>query len=226
MMVAYPDTGDITTGGEAYFDDVDDQSRTLWHSARTPIRPIAPYEPDPRKWRRLQWVDLHTGKPVRLSWDPKPTGLMAGAVRVQTYRDVLRRFVTHPEAKLAGPDGLPCGPYTTGELSRLHVDVTDVVHIGKESHELEEVQAGLTPPGATYVHYVDERAEWEKAKKILKAIPRKKLANVSGLHVRSIKAILNTPRLPHLKHRTILLKIAGTRNPGVWASKATVTYRG
>src|SRR5439155_27209939 len=111
-----------------------------------PIRPSAPYEPDPRKQPRLHWVDLHRGKSLRLYWGKKIAGLALGLLPVQTYRDVLMRYETHPEAKAAGPDGLPCGPFTTGELSRLKVQVDSVVHIGKESHELEEVQAGLATP--------------------------------------------------------------------------------
>jgi hypothetical protein len=97
---------------------------------------------------------------------------------------------------------------TTGELSRLRVHVTGFVHIGKESHELEEVQQGLVPPETTYVHYVNERAEWERDKQILRTVPRRLLAKWTGLHVRSVKAILNTKRLPHRGHRRILHEIA------------------
>lgn len=133
-------------------------------------------------------------------------GLATGLVHVQTYRDVLNRHVTHPEAKAAGPDGEPCGPHTTGELSRLRVHVTGFVHIGKESHELEEVQQGLVPAETTYVHYVDE--ERERVKALLRNIPRRELARRSGLHLRSIKDILNTSRVPHRENWAILVAIA------------------
>ncbi len=208
MLAAFPDTGDITTGGEAYWEDRADLDAAPHHSALRPIRPIAPYESDPRKWRKLQWVDLHTGRPVRLTWEHMAEGLATSLVRVQTYRDVLNRHVTHPEAKAAGPNGEPCEPHTTGELSRLRVHVTGFVHIGKESHELEEVQAGLVPPGSTYVHYVDKRAEWKLDKQTLRSISRKLLAELAGLHMRSIKAIQNTARLPHSRHRRLLHRIA------------------
>ncbi len=204
MLVAFPDTGDVTTGGEAYWNDREGPPG----AERLPIRPIGPYESDSRKWRRLPWVDLHTGKPVRLTWAREASGLVTRAIRVQTYRDVLRRYVTHPEAKAAGLDGEPCGPHTTGELSRLHAHIERTVHVGKESHELEEVQAGLTLPDATYVRYVDEHVEWKKVRQILKTAPRAQLAKMSGLHVRSIKAILNTSRIPHSQHRSFLREIA------------------
>lgn len=83
-----------------------------------------------------------------------------------------------------------------------------MVHIGKESHDLEEVQAGLTPAISAYAHYLDEQGEWKMDKQILRTVPRKLLAQLSGLHVRSIKAILNTSRLPHREQRRKLHEIA------------------
>lgn len=204
LLVAYPETGDITTGGEAYWPDSSGSSRP----AGKPIRPVAPYESDPRKWAKLQWVDLHTGKPVRLAWRKGAPGMTLGAIPIKTYQDVLRQYVTHPEAKAAGPDGRPCGPFTTGELTRLRVHVTSIVHIGKESHELDEVQAGLTPAVSTYVHYFDERTECEKDKQTVGPVPRRLLAKWLGLHERSVKAILNTSRLPHPKQRRRLREIS------------------
>ncbi len=208
MLVAFPDTGDITTGGEAYWDDRVELDGASWRYARRPIRPIAPFESESRKWRRLPWADLNTGRAVRLTWRSAAEGLATGLVRVQTYRDVLNRHVTHPEAKAAGSDGEPCGPDMSGELSRLHVHVTGFVHIEKESHELEEVQAGLIPAETTYVQYINEQAEWERDRRTLGAIPRKRLAEMAGMHLRSIKAILNTNRVPHPRNLRILHGIA------------------
>jgi len=113
---------------------------------------------------------------------------------------------------MAGPDGEPCSPNTRGELQRLHVHMHLPLHIGRESNELEEVQAWLTPPSRTYVTYIDEQSEWERVRRVLKTIPRKRLAKISGLHVRSIKAIVNSSRLPHWKHRQLLWEIAQNLN--------------
>lgn len=153
-------------------------------------------------------MDLHTGRPVKLAWTPEPTYLETGTIRVQTYRDVIRRHLAHPESKAAGPDGEPCGPDTIGKLRRLTIDIVDVLHIGKESHELEEVQAHLVAPVTTYVTYIDEAEEWEKDLKTLSQIPRRMLSNLSGLHPRSIRAILNRNREPHPRHRALLREIA------------------
>jgi len=205
MLVAFPDTGDITTGGEAYWD----QEETASADGRgQPIRPIAPYESDPEKWPRLAWVDRHTGKPVRLAWGQGLDGVATRAIRVQTYGDMMRRHAIHPEAKAAGPDGRPCGLHTKGELGRLHVRVVDVEHIGKESRDLEDVQAGLETAASTYTRYVDRRRQWEQDRRILRPLPRKTLAKLSGLHPRSVKAILNTNRLPHPRNLRTLHAIA------------------
>lgn len=247
MLVAFPDTGNIATGGEAYptglcqhqgiistgcpRPNLPCRFRSLCPLV-VPIRPIAPYERSPEKWRRLRWVDLHSGKPVSLSWTREATFLETTTVRVQTYRDVVRRHLTHPEAKAAGPDGQPCGSNTLGELQRLHVCVTGAGHIGKESHELEEVQAWLTPPSSTYTHYIDEEIEWQRDREVLRRAPRTLLAKLSGRHVRSIQEALNTDRRPHLKNRAILHEIAedlrrqGVKNPPPKARHGRVSAAG
>jgi hypothetical protein len=214
MLVAFPDTGDVTTGGETYWENQGAKDHRLLRP-RQSIRPIAPYEQDPNKWKRLPWVDLHTGRPVKLSWTEEPTYLETGTVRVQTYRDVLRRHLTHPESKYAGQDGQPCSFHTLGELQRLHVNIVDVVHIGKESHDLEEVQNQLISAASTYVTYVDNPAAWEKDLHTLFEIPRRLLAKLTGLHPRSLRAILNRARNPHPRHRLLLQHIARQWRLGV-----------
>lgn len=128
--------------------------------------------------------------------------------RTKLWPTVVYRHIAHPESKSAGPDGQPCGTDTTGELQRLHVTVVDAMHIGKESHELEEVQAQLVTPSTTYVTYRDKVAEWDRDLLTLLQIPRRLLANLTGLHPRSLRAILNRARNPHPRHRAALQRIA------------------
>jgi hypothetical protein len=169
---------------------------------------VSPYGKSLDGWSS-GWVNLHSGKPVLLVVAPEPTYLDTDAIRVQDYRDVLYRHLTHPEAKAAGADGEPCGPHTRGELRRLHIHLVELPwHIGRESNELEEVQAWLTSPNRTYVTYADEQSEWKRVRRILKTIPRRQLAKLSGLHVRTVKDIVNTARLPHWNHRKLLWEIA------------------
>lgn len=82
------------------------------------------------------------------------------------------------------------------------------MHIGKESHELEEAQAGLTSAQAAYQRYVDKRAEWQAIKEALRPVSRKELARRSGLHLRSIKEILNTDRVPYPRNLRVLRALA------------------
>ena len=126
-------------------------------------------------------MDLHTGRPVKLAWLTEPSYLGSDSIRVQTYRDVARRHLTHSEAKAAGPDGQQCGPATTGTLQRLHLYLTLAKHIGKESQDLEEVQAWLTSPTSAVVQYPDVKAEWEQILKILKKMPLRQICDLSGL---------------------------------------------
>jgi hypothetical protein len=132
---------------------------------------------------------------------------------VQTYRDVLTRHVTHPEAKAAGPDGLPCGSYTTGELSRLGVQIDGAVHIGKESHELEEVQAGLVSPQRAYVHYFDEKNTWRRVLEQIRKLPLGVLMKHSGLSRSQIYRILQGECYPRRQERILLCMVASQEKP-------------
>jgi len=208
MLVASPATGDLTTGGEAYWPDRANGRNGHGRPTNQPIRPIAPYERDPKEWPSLPWVDLHTGRPVSLSWGRGMPGLSMGLVRVQTYRDVLNRYVTHPEAKAAGPDGQPCGPHTKGELSRLQIHIANVIHIGKESNELDEVQAGLVTPRSAYVHYLDRDEEANNLGSELRRIPVPFLQRETGLSRAMLKRARNRRTVPHRRNRIILAKVA------------------
>lgn len=72
--------------------------------------------------------------------------MFSDRIRVVTYRDVLNEYVIHPEPKFADADGKVCGPHTTGQLYRIHVQLGGMDYIGKESNKVEEVQEGLFRP--------------------------------------------------------------------------------
>ncbi len=61
---------------------------------------------------------------------------------VKSYRDMLEEFRSHPEAKLSGPDGTPCGRETRGLLRRRSVTITGFTHIGKEARDLDRRREG------------------------------------------------------------------------------------
>jgi hypothetical protein len=105
-----------------------------------PLRLVAPFEQDARKWERLQWTDLYSGRRFALT---SRTEAGIGVARVQTYRDVVTSYQHHPEPKRLGRDGRPCQRRTVGLLSRRPVAVLETVCVGKEAHRLEETAAGL-----------------------------------------------------------------------------------
>ena len=192
LLVAYLDTG--TLGREAY-------STQTGNEGSRPIRPVAPYDPENRT--RLPWRDYHTGMPVRLTWAKTPSYL-ASELRVQTYHDMISRYLVHPEARAAGGDG-------AGALVPLHVVITDIGqirHIGKEAHRIEEVQVlGLGPD--TYLHYVDKKAVLERTRAIIARIPRRLAAKYAALSKRQITRFVGGESIPQRRNLTQLIAIAG-----------------
>jgi hypothetical protein len=130
-------------------------------------------------------------------------------VRVKTYRDVLDEYRTHVGAKSLAPDGGLCRRTTVGLLRRRPVTKLSLMHVGKESNRLEEVEAGLVhDPGEVYTEYVDARhdTDWEKVVKVLKQMPRSRLMQETGLSRRALTALRNGHALPHAKSREALLR--------------------
>lgn len=124
---------------------------------------VAPYETDPRKWEKMQWIDQYskTGKRYRITASA-PHGSRRVA-RVKSYGDVLREYEYHPEAKCAEADGKPCGKRTVGLLRRRHIAIDGFEYIGKESNKLEQVEEGGVPAESdVYTIYADPgRDEWK-----------------------------------------------------------------
>jgi hypothetical protein len=67
---------------------------------------VTPYEPDPRKWLKKDWVDQYTGKQFRITTAGSCGGRQIA--RVKTYGDILAEYKFHPEAKCANSFGRPC----------------------------------------------------------------------------------------------------------------------
>jgi hypothetical protein len=170
------------------------------------FQPIAPYESDPTRWRKLPWIDRYSGQRYQVATsderdDPE-------VMRLQTYRDVVRAFRTHPEAKSAGADGTACDRRTVGLLRRRVVEETYVAHIGKEANKFEEVEAGLEhDPDEVWAEYRHlDRNAW-----ITVTVPRLRRANLvelsrkCGLSVRQLRAVARGNAVPHATNRERLL---------------------
>ena len=73
-----------------------------------------------------------------------------GVACVKTYGDVFEEHEWHPEPKYADAHGEPCSNQTIGLLHRRHVTVDHITYIGRESNQLEDVDAGLVRAGDGY----------------------------------------------------------------------------
>ena len=169
---------------------------------------IAPYESDPRRWLKMDWIDQYTGKHYRIT-----TGGDYGTpqtARVKTYGEVLREYEFHPEPKCADADGKRCGKQTIGLLQRRHIRVEQIKYIGKESNRLEEVESGVIHSAQNvYTEYPDPRRdEWEtKIRPALKKVPLPVLEKESGLsRMMLINARAGRTR-PYRKNQALLASI-------------------
>ena len=167
-----------------------------------------PYNPDPRQWLKLRWVDRYSGSSYRVT-----TGdaMSEGVVRIKTYRDVVTEYRRHAEYKSLAPDGQPCSPTTTGLLRRRPVEVTRVVYTGKESNRLEDILHGLIadedevtneyrdPNNDPFVLFVAP---------VLRTMSVQTVVEASGLGVRTVKRARSGKVRPHSGARDILTTIA------------------
>ena len=132
--------------------------------------------------------------------------------RVKTYGDVLEEYEYHPEAKCADGNGKVCDRQTIGLLARRHVWIDQIKYIGKESNNLEEVEAGLEHSQENvYTIYEDRRRdEWET-----KTRPALKDASLADV-VRECKGKISRRALidlragrsrPHPQNRAFLVSV-------------------
>jgi hypothetical protein len=157
---------------------------------------IAPYSNNPLEWLRFFWTDLHSGREYRI----KPEGHSnRGAIRVQTFGDLLDRFRSHPESKSGDSKGNPSHEWTVGLLGRLNVDVLTVSHIGKETNLLEAQEEGvlIADPQAVY----SGGGEWEAIRSQLDRVLISELSNRSGVPVRTLRSYQLGDHRPPAKNR-------------------------
>jgi hypothetical protein len=171
---------------------------------------IAPWSSDPGEHLALPWIDKATGKPVKITTDG-PTG-GAGVARVKTFGELARAYGVHPEPKSLGADGKPCGRGTVGLLGRRPVIATRIVHIGKESNELEELEAGAVhDSGEVLLQYVSPRWDpWERiVRPTLRAFGARVVAERSGMSLSAVKEQLAGRSRPHAGNERKLWRVAG-----------------
>ena len=100
---------------------------------------LAPLTLEPGRWTGLTWYDRDSpGRTWRIRVGDDAY-VLDGAITVATYGDYFADYLTHPEAKADGPDGLLCQPDTVGLLRPALVDAGERLgRIGKESNRVNE----------------------------------------------------------------------------------------
>lgn len=167
---------------------------------------VAPYSQTAAEALALPWRNRFTGEAVEVTTRP---GGQPGKVRLRTIGDVVRDYRLHPDAKSGDPAGGRSHRGSRGLLPRLHLVVTEIRHIGKESNRLDETEDGIVRDAAeVYTEYRDERREWETAREVLRTIGVPELARRTGMSERTLRSRLNSGRMPHPCDRQRLVKIA------------------
>jgi hypothetical protein len=176
---------------------------------------ISPYEMDPKKWLRKDWIDEYSDKRYRIT-TTGPTGDRYTA-RVKTFGELLQEYEFHPESKCADSNGNACERQTVGLLQRRHIQIEFTRYVGKESNSLEDVESGVVHSEEdVYTEYADPRRDgWTQ--KMLPALKRIRL------HV------LVEECRGHLSRRALIDlragRIAGTGNFSRWFSENCVQNR-
>lgn len=170
---------------------------------------IAAYDPDPRNWTQIKWIDRHTAETYHITVkDDENAHIHGGPVLVKTYGGVIEEYENHPEPKCAGAGGKPCNRRTIGLLQRRHVWIGKLVPIGKESNLLEERLAGLIHDERdAVVEYPNpKRSDWlRETVPALAKIPLPWLIAESSMSRSELQKIRAGRKIPHRKNREKLI---------------------
>ena len=177
---------------------------------------IAPYESDPRRWLKMDWINQYSNSGKRYRITTEGFHGSRHTARVKTYAEVLREYEFHPESKCADANGNPCGKQTIGLLQRRHIQIDQIKCIGKESNSLEEVEARLIHSAQNvYTEYPDPRHdEWEmKIRPAIKKVPLSVLQKMTGLSRRTLIDARTGRRRPHRRNQELI--VAALRKIGL-----------
>jgi hypothetical protein len=153
--------------------------------------PIAPYNEDARASMKLQWIDFRTGNRIALDWFDTGHANAIGVMRLDGYIEAYQR---HAEAKAADSNGDPAGEDTVGLLSRLAIESTPVLHIGKEVDRLDADRGSSLMTVLPVEYEPDDLAESIAA---LAVFPQKEIASAIEISERAWRSILKGLARPH-----------------------------
>ncbi len=161
--------------------------------------PVACYAPDP-ECTDARWVDLGTGRPVKVWWEREPD-MFDDGLEVCTFAGIAyahRRFI---EARYLDARRQRHEQFVAGELQRRPVHIVRVVYLGKESSHLSETQLGLMGAEQSYTIYegVPGPEYDDPLRAAARDIPLSWLAETTGMSERAIRYVRNghvAPRRP------------------------------
>jgi hypothetical protein len=170
------------------------------------VSPFDRFLPD-----RRGWIDIHDleAGPYRIV-SPKRRYLDKFSYPGQTYWELIIRHSQQPESKFLTYDGEPCKGRSRGPLIRRHVQVVDVLHIGKEANEIDRVQAGLVG-SEEEVLLTYERDLWELIQPILKEIPVAQVIERTGYSRSMVYRLRRGEKRPSSDRLDILLVLVVER---------------
>lgn len=157
---------------------------------------LGAYETDPRKWTTMEWRDKATGVSCRITISDT---VRVNCAQVKSMGQVLAEYRRHPEVKSADAQGSSCSPETVGVLRPRHVRPKAVVHVGKESNRLEDVGDGLVTDWDDVLDVFHEPSAdpWEvEVLPALRMVSAERIAEATGLGVRTVHRIRNAKRPP------------------------------
>jgi hypothetical protein len=169
---------------------------------------ITPYETNPGKWLRKDWINQYTGETFGITTTGHHGNRWTG--RVITYGEVLEKYEFHSESKRADDEGNPCTRQIVGLLHRRRIRASEFKNIGKESDILQDVESGLAHSDqSVYTEYADPRRdEWNtKIRPALKIPPLDLLVKISGLSRRMLIDAQAGRSRPHRKNQEKLVAI-------------------
>ena len=184
-------------------------------SARGHFHLVAPYNRDPRQWRKMRWTDIYSGKTFAIT----TSASSASAVRVKSYCDVIEEYRTHPEYKSLGADGSTPSRESRGLLRRRSVCVRGVRYIGKESNKIEDVEVGLVGElGDVLEEYLSPETEWTQTLlPYLRSTRRSEIVSKVGISERTVQRWRHGVPRPTPEHQAMLQRLVDPHTRGLRA---------
>jgi len=154
------------------------------------VLPIAPFELDLAKSKRLPWINFYTGKALRLDWNGDYDAETVPVKRMDEYIEEYRR---HPEWKAAELDGRPAAADARGILGHLVVRSLRPDHVGKEIDRLDQDEGASLDQDGPVVY---ERDDLRSDIAFLAQFPQEQVARELRISVRRWRDILKGKARP------------------------------